>query len=150
MKPCIRCGAAKPLTEFYTHPRMADGHLNKCKDCTCSDAAVAYARKMADPVAVDAERARGREKHRRLYSVGKNWQSPASAVEQKRHANIALNNAVRDGRVEKPRACGACGTPGRVQGHHTDYAKPLDVEWLCAKCHRARHATHPERVARSA
>ena len=32
-KTCKGCGVEKDLAEYYKHPRMADGHLNKCKVC---------------------------------------------------------------------------------------------------------------------
>lgn len=33
-KQCFICGKVKPIDSFYKHAKMADGHLNKCKDCT--------------------------------------------------------------------------------------------------------------------
>lgn len=51
----------------------------------------------------------------------------------------ALNN----GQLVKPNCCSQCG--GRdvnINGHHDDYAYPLDVVWLCIKCHGEIHG-HP-------
>jgi ribosomal protein S27AE len=56
-------------------------------------------------------------------------------------AHNALNNALRDGKVTKLEECQQCGAGGRVQAHHADYAKPLEVKWLCGPCHVAEHAT---------
>lgn len=55
---------------------------------------------------------------------------------RKRRARWALNNAVRDGRIERE-PC-KCGNP-ETEGHHHDYDKPFDVEWMCNKCHNEQH-----------
>jgi len=43
---------------------------------------------------------------------------------------------VRAGRlVAKPCTCGSVNS----EAHHKDYSKPLDVTWLCPKCHAREH-----------
>lgn len=63
---------------------------------------------------------------------------------QKRHpeklkAQSALTVALRSGRLVKPEICPKCGGSGRIEGHHPDYSKPLDVEFLCRPCHLNEH-----------
>lgn len=129
---------------------MTDGHLGKCKDCTKRDVHENYIARVATTEGRAKERRRGRNKYARLYEVGPNWQSPEAPAEVKQWAQSKLSNAVRDGKIKKPKRCTACGAGGRIHGHHTDYFKPLDVQWLCPTCHRRAHAPHPERVKASA
>lgn len=51
-----------------------------------------------------------------------------------------FRHALKTGRVDRPDACERCGIKGYVDGHHHDYTKPLEVEWLCPSCHAAHHA----------
>lgn len=67
-KRCFKCGLLLPLSCFYTHKQMGDGHLNKCKGCTRKDVHEKYMDNIQDPEYIEKERARGRNKYKRLYS----------------------------------------------------------------------------------
>jgi hypothetical protein len=138
MKTCFKCGIQKPLSDFYKHPQMADGHLNKCKECAKLDAfnrlhgagrdkVLAYEKKRSqDPV---------RKAHNR--KVAEEWRK-ANPV--RRAAQNAVSNAVRDGRLVPWPVCAMHECSAKPVAHHPDYSRPLDVVWLCQAHHKQAHA----------
>lgn len=47
--------------------------------------------------------------------------------------------AVKNNELEKPTRCEWCGAELPLDGHHSDYKKPLKVIWLCRACHTSLH-----------
>ncbi len=140
-KACFKCGKTKSLDDFYAHAQMGDGRLNKCKECTKTDA---RQHRLANP-----ELVRGRDRQRDANPKRVAARRAAFVAEWEKHpdrmkARVALSNAVRDRRIKKL-PCAFCATVEPVEAHHHDYAKPLDVTWLCKPCHRRFHAL--ERMA---
>ena len=135
MKKCFKCGEIKPLTEYYKHPQMADGHLNKCKACTKNDAG--------------KHRSENIEKIREYDRIRGNRLAPGYQGEYRRkypnkyRAHSMVNYAVKSGKLF-PQPCEVCGTEENVHGHHDDYLKPLNVRWLCAAHHQQWHAENGE------
>lgn len=58
---------------------------------------------------------------------------------EKYKARYLLANAVRKGAIIKSLSCERCNKQKNLQGHHHDYNKPYDVEWLCFECHKNHH-----------
>lgn len=135
MKPCKDCKQVLPLSEYYAHPMMADGHLNKCKECV---KARVRKHRLANLESIqDYDRERGRTDKRRA-AVAERQPGYRRMNPEKYKARSAVANALRAGRIFR-NPCEKCGAEERVEAHHEDYSKPLDVRWLCSRCHGAEH-----------
>lgn len=58
---------------------------------------------------------------------------------EKRSAHDRAMYAVKTGKLVRPSSCEKCCVVCKPHAHHEDYSKPLDVVWLCAKCHFYLH-----------
>src|SRR6187401_588540 len=131
MKTCIRCKINKPVAEFYAHSQMADGHSGACKECCKRDGKANREAKREQYSAYERERAK--DPARRALQQASLRRHKAKYPERTA-ARSAVGNAIRDGRLaQKP--CEMCGE-AKSQAHHENYARPLDVRWMCFKCHR--------------
>lgn len=61
------------------------------------------------------------------------------AHKDRESARGKLIKSVLRGKTIRPKKCSDCLKSKAVEGHHHDYAKPLDVKWLCKKCHENKH-----------
>lgn len=133
-KKCFKCQATKPLMDFYKHPKMADGHLNKCKDCAKADVSVHRQNNLEKIREYDRQRGKLPERIKQNIAFTKVWRN-----EDRRRsvAHNAVARALKAGNLI-PQPCERCSSEVTV-AHHEDYDKPLDVVWLCQSCHKKRH-----------
>ena len=149
MKVCRECGVEKELGSFYTHSKMADGHLNKCIDCV--KARVAKHRNENIERIREYDRSRNmlpnRVEARKEYAQSERGKEVKRGVMERYKtrypmvyaAHVIAGNAIRDGKLKPRKTCSVCRKKGAIQGHHDDYTKPLQVRWLCLACHVKWH-----------
>ena len=149
-KICTSCFVPKDLESgFYKHPMMADGYLNKCKECVKNrvkkhrDENVEYFREYDKKRYLEQPQRKETAIRSHENWVMKNPEGPTITARnwrkrnpEKYAAHIAVGNAVRDGRIKKS-GCEVCGA--KAHAHHEDYSKPLEVKWLCATHHAELH-----------
>ena len=138
MKICSTCGVGKEHSEFQIRRASKDGLTASCKFCLSirEAARIDQPKRIAARLAVAMARRSDPDKKAIDEARGRDW---AQRNRQKRAAHIIVGNAVRDGLLKKALECERCGGNDQIEAHHEDYAKPLDVVWLCALCHGQRH-----------
>jgi hypothetical protein len=143
-KRCFRCLCTKEIAEFYRHAQMGDGHLNKCIDCTKSDANKHRLANLERIRAYDKQRASLPHRVAKRHAFIRQWQADHP---DRRKAQTLLGNAVRSGRVVRWPCCAVPECDKKPEGHHFDYSQPLEVVWLCRAHHMQAHAINDERAA---
>ncbi len=111
---------------------MGDGHLNKCISCAKKDVRRRYYDPEVITRIVEYEKKRSQDPIRKQKTLEYQRKRRAK-FPGKDKARQRVNNAVRDGRLPR-KPCEVCGV-AKVEAHHTDYRKPLDVKWLCRQHH---------------
>lgn len=68
------------------------------------------------------------------------WRASHPLNKEQRRKDAArsyLHAYLRRGKIAR-QPCKVCGEP-RVEAHHKNYSKPLEVVWLCRPHHRQEH-----------
>jgi len=148
-KICSKCNIQKPLDAFHNKAGGKYGKTKICKLC----------RKELDKKTYCTSEYR---KHHREYE--KQWRDSHPKQNKTIHQNWYCNNhdeiikrnhtvyskqiktrailwnAYESGQIKKPSKCEICAEKTAVlHAHHDDYDKPLDIIWVCPKCHGKLH-----------
>jgi len=127
-KHCYSCGETKSKDCFAIASYSADGLRSVCKTC-------------------DVEKAtnyRKTEKGREYVKRKSKLYHGNEKNKKKIKAKQLIGSAVRRGDIIRPDNCSECDSSVRVEFHHDDYDKPLEVRALCKKCHMQWHKENGE------
>ena len=130
-KKCSKCGHIKELTEFGRHISHSDGCCSSCIVCerkgyfenlTIRKLSQRKYRKTNKGKAIMIAKA---NRYRKKYP-------------QKERAKCLIAYAIKCCDIER-QPCEVCKSTYKIEAHHPDYSKPLNVVWLCMKHHREWH-----------
>ena len=172
MKICCHCKKELDESLFYKNKSNKDGLHPECKEClfarTHTDEfkkkQIIYrsSKKFLEGNKIRCKKYYNKlEKKKRILERNKIWYSTHSRNLKKcneytkkyykenkfkKICQSILNCNIKLGKITKPKICSNCKLTGIIHAHHKDYSKPLDVIWLCAKCHSNLHKNNLEKM----
>lgn len=152
-KQCFKCKQTKPLSEYYTHKAMADGHLNKCKECTRKDVKVGTVPRVClecnkefMAVSTEVKRRGGGAKtcSRKCYYKRMRKLLDVKFAKKETYSTVHKWVYKNNGKASKCDMCGVKEAPAYHWSNKSgEYRQDLEDWWeLCAKCHHAYDDIH--------
>lgn len=164
-KFCPKCKENKPMSDFGSSSKSTDGHRCRCRKCESVASLKYYHNNRSKCAATHQKWVDNNKDSIRLYSkkyhedhveeiaeyekeklncpkVKEQYQEYAARYRENNPKKVKAHNAatiaLRKGELIK-QDCEDCFSDTNIDMHHEDYDKPLDVVWLCRKCHTRRH-----------
>ena len=145
MKKCKTCKQEKSEIDFnkWYKKTGSSGYRSSCKLCQ-SLINKSYRKVHQDRLKMKRRERSGAQpkryctdpdkKRKNEYVYKSQRKSPEKVI-----ARSILNSHVHSGKILKPERCEVCGNKGKLEAHHEDYSRPLDVKWVCKSCHMYFH-----------
>jgi hypothetical protein len=110
---CSKCQTFKHESLFHKDSGRTNGFDSTCKEC--------------------------RKKYRNKEKYYLKSKRHIDKFPMKQKARLNLKIAIDKGLIVRPGKCSNCNETTKIQAHHEDYNKPLEVKWLCVNCHKNAH-----------
>lgn len=145
MIQCKKCGGEKTEDDFYA------SNLGSCKECVKQRVRDNRRENLSYYRSYDRARYRESDERKALARATSNSEAAARAKKryverikmetpEKIRARNAVEYALRKGTLKRATSCFFCEGSERLEAHHVDYHRPLDIYWLCSRCHGKLHA----------
>lgn len=145
-KICKKCGMCKLFSDYYKGHAICKICFNKkIKERPKSEkrrlahnkANVKYRKEHKDKDLASKKAYKKTEKGK--LSERRYYKSKMKRIPEKMRARKLINTHIERGKLFRLSYCQNCKNKTKTEAHHKDYKKPLDVIFLCHKCHRLLH-----------
>ena len=132
MITCYKCGISKPEKDFNFANKEKGTRQKLCRKC--------FSEYNRERYLANKDKVKANVASYRKANPEKVYQTRLKSFEKngtRGNCYRLIEAALKAGVIEKPDLCQVCGKKPdkRIEAHHEDYSKPLDIVWCCSKCH---------------
>lgn len=168
LRICSKCQKEKNIDDFTKDKRKSCGRSMECYECH-RNRNKEYSKRMPEEVKKRKLQKRSEYGQRNKEAINKRLRENNRADHKKKEymkkyrdahkdkiraymngwreknwEKVLAHSAVKDhvdrGNIIKPSKCPICNSSDhRIEAHHSDYSKPLEIVWMCQICHLAIH-----------